>query len=253
MSTTGPFPLSRVRQALEQRRDRTHRVEQQARQQVQDDERSSGRQRLGLGGAWRQFWAHPSPWIITSVLVVAVIARMAIGDLRAGDLILPAIMIASFPLVEWLVHVFVLHLRPTKLGPLTIDPLLSRKHRAHHADPRDLPLVFIPWPVLVWLLPLQVLIAFLVFPPAGLSLTYLIALASIGWVYEWTHYLIHSDYPPRSRMYKHIWRNHRLHHYKNENYWFTVTTAGTADRLLRTYPDPADVDASPTAKNLLGA
>ncbi len=50
-----------------------------------------------------------------------------------------------------------------------------------------------------------------------------------------------------------MWRNHRLHHYKNEHYWFTVTTAGTADRLFGTYPDPETVPTSATAKNLHGA
>ena len=41
-----------------------------------------------------------------------------------------------------------------------------------------------------------------------------------------------------------MWRNHRLHHYKNEHYWFTVTSAGTADRLFGTYPDPETVPTS---------
>ncbi len=45
-------------------------------------------------------------------------------------------------------------------------------------------------------------------------------------------------------------RHHRLHHYKNEHYWFTVTTAGTADRLLGTYPDAATVETSPTVRRL---
>ena len=49
-----------------------------------------------------------------------------------------------------------------------------------------------------------------------------------------------------------MWRNHRLHHYKNEHYWFTVTTAGTADRLFGTFPDPAGVPKSPTARALHG-
>ena len=40
------------------------------------------------------------------------------------------------------------------------------------------------------------------------------------------------------------------HHYKNEHYWFTVTSSGTADRVLGTYPDLATVATSPTAKNL---
>jgi len=51
-------------------------------------------------------------------------------------------------------------------------------------------------------------------------------------------------------VYRAIWRNHRRHHFKNEHYWFTVTSSGTADRVLRTYPDPAVVDTSPTARNL---
>jgi hypothetical protein len=51
-------------------------------------------------------------------------------------------------------------------------------------------------------------------------------------------------------VYRAIWRNHRQHHFKNEHYWFTVTSSGTADRVLGTYPDSATVATSPTAKNL---
>jgi hypothetical protein len=81
----------------------------------------------------------------------------------------------------------------------------------------------------------------------------MLSVAVLGLLYEWTHYLIHSDYKPRTRAYKAVWRNHRLHHYKNEHYWFTVTTTATADRLFGTYPDPATVETSPTAKDLHGA
>ena len=84
----------------------------------------------------------------------------------------------------------------------------------------------------------------------GLGLTYLVFLMLLGIGYEWTHYLIHSDYKPKTRFYRAIWRNHRQHHFKNEHYWFTVTSSGTADRVLGTYPDPATVETSPTAKNL---
>ena len=57
----------------------------------------------------------------------------------------------------------------------------------------------------------------------------------------------------RGRAYKAVWRSHRLHHFKNEHYWFSVTTSGTSDRVLGTYPDPATVETSPTAKNLHGS
>jgi hypothetical protein len=63
---------------------------------------------------------------------------------------------------------------------------------------------------------------------------------------------VHSDYKPRTRLYRAVYKHHRLHHFKNENYWLTVTTAHTADRLFGTDPDPATVTTSPTAKNLHG-
>lgn len=83
-----------------------------------------------------------------------------------------------------------------------------------------------------------------------MGLTFLVCIAVAGLVYEWTHYLIHTDYKPKTAVYRSIWRNHRNHHYKNEHYWFTVTSSGTADRVLQTYPDPAAVENSPTVKNL---
>ena len=111
--------------------------------------------------------------------------------------------------------------------------MLAREHRAHHVDPRNIPLIFIPWKSLLWVLPLTVAIALLAFPRLGMGVTYLVFIAALGIGYEWTHYLIHSDYKPKSRFYRAVWRNHRQHHYKNEHYWFTVTSSGTADRVLR--------------------
>jgi len=209
------------------------------------------RKGFALADAGREFWKHPSPWMIGVVLVFALIARIAVGDWQTTDALVPLVMLALFPFFEWLVHVFILHWRPKRLGRLTIDPLLSREHRAHHIDPRSVPLIFIPWKSLLsWVLPLTVAVALLAFPRLGMGLTYLVLIAAMGLVYEWTHYLIHSDYKPKTGVYRAIWRNHRNHHYKNEHYWFTVTSAGTADRVLGTCPDPAAVATSPTSKNL---
>lgn len=212
----------------------------------------STRARLTLFDAGREFWRHPSPWMIGATLVVAGGARIAHGDWQITDALVPVIMLAAFPLVEWLVHVCVLHWRPRQLGALRIDPLLARKHREHHLDPRATALIFIPWQALLWVLPVALGIALLAFSRAALGLTFLTFLTVLGLCYEWCHYLVHSDYKPRTAIYRAIWRNHRQHHFKNEHYWFTVTSAGTADRVLGTYADPAAVPTSPTAKNLHG-
>ena len=208
------------------------------------------RRDVTLRDAADEFRRHPTPWMIGGVLVAATAARIAVGDWQWTDALVPVVALAVFPFVEWVIHVSILHWRPRRVLGVTADSLLARKHREHHADPRDVPLVFIPWQTLVWLLPTLVAIAVFAFGRLGLGLTFLVTVAALGMVYEWTHFLVHSDYKPRSRSYRAVWRNHRHHHFKNEHYWFTVTTSGTADRVLGTCPDPADVPTSPTARSL---
>ncbi|HEY1119570.1 MAG TPA: sterol desaturase family protein, partial [Acidimicrobiales bacterium] len=196
------------------------------------------------------FWRAPSPWMISTFLLAAVVGRVLAGPGSWWEVLIPVGLVALFPAIEWVIHVCILHWRPRQLGPVEIDSLLARKHREHHADPRDIPLVFIPWRALLWLLPAYVVVAWVATPTTTSMVTLLVSVYGIKLGYEWTHYLVHSDYRPRSRWFRSVWRNHRLHHYKNEHYWFTVTTAGTADRLFGTYPDPARVETSPTVRSL---
>ncbi|MGB3893018.1 sterol desaturase family protein [Mycolicibacter sinensis] len=207
---------------------------------------------ITLSEAGREFWRHPSPWCLALTFLAALTARIVVGDWQLTDVLLPAFLLVTFPVSEWVIHVAILHWRPRSVGRLTLDSLLARKHREHHRDPRRIELIFIPRQTLLWLIPAAVAVPLLVFSRLGLGLTAVVFLAGLGLVYEWTHYLIHTDYKPKSDVYRAIWRNHRRHHFKNENYWFTVTSTGTADRLLGTYPNQATVPTSPTAKDLHG-
>jgi len=85
--------------------------------------------------------------------------------------------------------------------------------------------------------------------PLGALLSAAIAGYCMVFVYEWTHFLIHTAYRPRSATYKAIWRNHRLHHFKNEHYWHGITNT-VADHVLHTAPDQKDVPRSRTARTL---
>jgi sterol desaturase/sphingolipid hydroxylase (fatty acid hydroxylase superfamily) len=67
--------------------------------------------------------------------------------------------------------------------------------------------------------------------------------------YEWCHFLIHTPYRPRSRYYRNIWRSHRLHHFKNEHFWFGVSS-DAADRVLGTSPEQSGVPKSETVRTL---
>jgi Fatty acid hydroxylase len=202
----------------------------------------------GLREAAKAFFGHGSPRIIATVLLAALAGRVAVGGWSWWDLLGPAVVVALQPFTEWTIHVFLLHFRPKTVGPLRIDPLVARKHRAHHADPRDPVLVFIPIPALAALVAglAAVCLAAL---PLERGLTTLLGAFVVLATYEWTHYLIHSSYRPRHGLYRYVWRAHRHHHFRNEHYWFGVTVH-LADHVLGTFPDKTAVPLSPTARTL---
>jgi len=230
-------------------------IEELAKKQVErDEERITGSRRTSqsLGEVFVGFWRHPSPYLLSTFLAIAIAGRVLAGPGEWWELLIPVGLVAIMPVVEWVIHVCILHWKPRRIAGITIDPLLSRKHRAHHRDPRAIPLVFIPWQVELGIGPSLALLAWVTTSTWSAMFTVMVAVLVLMSAYEWTHYLLHSDYRPKSRWYRSVWRNHRLHHYKSEHYWFTVTSAATADRLFGTYPDPATVPTSPTARNLHG-
>ncbi|MBF9326528.1 sterol desaturase family protein [Mycobacteroides chelonae] len=210
----------------------------------------AARKSMTLRDALVEFVKHPTPWMLVVWSAALLGARLSVGGWTIADAITPVVLVAISPIAEWLIHVGILHWRPRSVGPVKIDSRLARDHRLHHQDPRDIPLVFIPWPSLVVVIIGLTLAALFAFPRTGLGLTFALTVALFLVFYEWTHYLVHTDYKPRHTIYRAVWRNHRYHHFKNENYWFTVTSSGTADRLLGTYPDPQQVQSSPTVRNL---
>jgi hypothetical protein len=199
---------------------------------------------LTLRSAARTFYRFPTPVLLTQAFCMALIARLVAGNWGRSDLLMAGIILALEPFTEWVIHVFVLHFRPKVIAGRKIDLLVAKKHRAHHADPKDLGLVFIPLHVLGIALPAGVA-GFLLANRHHLSLGLTGIATSFGMLllYEWTHYLIHSTYRPRGRYYRSIWRSHRLHHFRNEHYWFGVTIT-LGDRVLRTYPNRRRVPES---------
>lgn len=183
-----------------------------------------------------------------AVLVAAFAGRLALGGWSWWDLLGPGVVVALQPFTEWTIHVFLLHFRPRTVGRMRIDPLVARKHRAHHADPKDLALVFIPMPAVVGLV-VGLSAVCLAALPLERGLTTLVAALCVLATYEWTHFLIHSVYRPRRRLYRYVWRAHRNHHFRNEHYWFGVTVH-LADHLLGTFPEKTAVEVSPTARTL---
>ena len=214
--------------------------------------------RLTLADCFRAFLTHLSPWVIALALVAALVARIGAGHWSWRDPVIALALVAAQPFTEWLIHVYVLHSRPVRIGGRRFDLPAAREHREHHGEPANLDGVLVPTPIIVGAVPLIALaalgIGYAVNPLLGGdriagTLTGILAAYAILAVYEWCHFLIHSPYIPRGRVYSTARRSHRLHHYKNERYWFGVTS-NLGDRVIGTYPDAAEVRRSPTARNL---
>ena len=202
-----------------------------------------------LGSWWRIFWQYPSPRIIAAAFALAAGTRLALGGWRRLDLVVVLVVVAAQPFTEWVLHVFVLHFRPRKMGAVKVDLYIAKKHRAHHLDPVDIGMTFVQLPALFPLIA-GFFVALLVgFRNLPLALSGTVSGYVLLFVYEWMHFLIHSTYVPRSRIYKIIYRAHRLHHFKSEHYWFGVTNP-IGDIVLRTYPNQSTVTLSSTARTL---
>jgi sterol desaturase/sphingolipid hydroxylase (fatty acid hydroxylase superfamily) len=218
-----------------------------------------GREVKTLAHAWSEFRHKRSPWVIaTSILVVAV-ARVIVGDFSWRDAVAALAMVVIYPFGEWAIHVYLLHARPFMLRGRRIDLASAKAHREHHEAPNDLGLILLApleaAALLFLAVPLIPLIGAAVFALAPGSVPWPALLTAVlaGYVlvgiYEWTHFLIHTAYRPRSRYYRSIWKTHRLHHFKNEHYWHGITNT-VGDRVLGTFPDQRDVERSATARSL---
>ena len=196
----------------------------------------------------RVFAARPGPRMIGAAWGATALLRLALGRFRRRDLAIAAGMVAAQPFTEWVIHVAILHSKPRRVAGRTMDMALARHHRQHHLDPKDIDYALIPIPSVVGAIGGTAALVGAV-GRDRYGVTAALTGFSLLLGYEWTHFLIHSAYRPKTALYRRRWRSHRLHHYKNERYWFGITS-DLGDRVLRTNPDRAAVETSPTARNL---
>jgi hypothetical protein len=218
-----------------------------------------GRDVKTLSAARRQFFRKRSPWMILGAILAVAALRIAVGDISWRDAVAVAAMLVVYPFGEWAIHVYLLHMKPFRLGGRTIEAPAARDHREHHEQPNDLGLIVLAPKELAQLLLLAVpatiavgaLIVGLFTGPVPFGVLVSAALAGYCaiFVYEWTHFLIHTAHRPRSRYYRAVWRNHRLHHFKNEHFWHGITN-NVSDRVLGTNPEQSEVPRSHTARTL---
>lgn len=206
--------------------------------------------------AWAVFISHTSPRLLALNVVALVSLRVRLFEYEgwagasAWELVaIGLICLVLWPVQEWVLHQYVLHLRPRVLLGRRIDPYFAQRHRAHHREPRVIETTLLPPRTILALLGPNIALWWWLMPTPALALTSMAAYAGSALAYEWIHYLSHTSVPPRTKWFARVRRNHRYHHYKNERYWHAFTLP-LVDSLFGTNPDPKSVETSETARTL---
>lgn len=205
-----------------------------------------------VDAAWGMFHFN-GPRILALLLAVSVLARVSFLTVSWADLWVVLAVVAFWPFQEWLIHAWLEHLKPFYVGNRKVELLITKTHRAHHRN---------PWNPLYGLTTTYFIVLFAGGVPMLWAFNYLIGLIPLHAAltgnlvtfmlilnYEWIHYLIHTSYVPKSQFYRRLWKNHRLHHFQNENYWFGLTML-SGDRVLGTQPVRNTAGHSQTVMNL---
>lgn len=202
-----------------------------------------------LAQAAEVFFRHPSPRILGGLTLAGLGARALLGRFRRKELLAPLVTASSWPLIEWGLHRYVLHLKPFEVLGHAVDPYFAVRHRRHHSNPSYFPDVFLPSGVIVGAYVAAAGTAWFVSRDPRWVATVLTSLSAVTLAYEWTHYVTHADYRPRSAVARRIWRNHRMHHYRSEHHWYAFMVP-SVDDWLGTGGEPGDVEPSATVRTL---
>lgn len=208
---------------------------------------------VSLGSAARGMFSHGGPRVLAAACLVALVARGLVFQYSWADLWVVLGVLIFWPFQEWLIHAWLEHLPAFHFGKRKVELVITKTHRAHHRNPWDpkygltttyFVVLFMGGVPMIWSLGYS----FGFVPPhavlTGILVTFLLILN-----YEWVHYLIHTSYTPHSWYYRRLWRNHRLHHFQNENYWFGLTMLA-GDRVMGTQPQRGKATHSKTVLNL---
>ncbi|KAA3608979.1 MAG: fatty acid hydroxylase family protein [Planctomycetota bacterium] len=206
-----------------------------------------------LSRAVAVFFSHLSPRVIGGAFLISLAIRLNYAQWGTGDLVAPVVILCAWPFIEWMIHVYLLHGEPIRMLGKVRYLYSSKIHQEHHLNPDDYHNSFINLPLILFGFLNYLIVSTIVGILAGTSvaLTTMTTLLLFGLFYEWMHFLIHTPYKPKSSWYRKRWRYHRLHHFKNENYWMGVSMY-FGDRVLGTMPNPGKVETSPTCRTLEG-
>ncbi len=134
----------------------------------------------------------------------------------------PFIFIAGvffFTLIEYLTHRYFFHLIPKTKKQ---EELVYKVHGMHHDYPKDTMRLVLP---VFFSLPIATAFFFLFKLVMGVYVFSFFPGFIFGYaIYEFIHYLVHALRPPKNRFWKNLWINHSIHHYREPNKAYGLTS-----------------------------
>lgn len=199
-------------------------------------------------GIYGDFFLH-FDILIMMVIFLVMNSYLFTTNITINVLLFFPLGILIYMFSEYLTHRYFFHSKAPK--NTFLFKLIKRLHYDHHKKPNELKLLFLPiWYSAPSLFLLSTLLFFIT-----RSIPYTLSFASgllfMFFVYEWKHYVAHRPLKPKTRFGRWIKKTHTLHHYKNENYWYGVSTP-FIDVIFGTLKDEKNVELSATAKDLEG-
>lgn len=202
-----------------------------------------------LRGAVKVFCTGGSPRLLIAQLLICMWVRLSILNFQWSDAALFLGVCCYWPFQEWFMHKTVLHAKPKTFLGVEWDSPMAYVHRYHHRNPWILETIFVPTTTILMLIPVHAGLWYLITPNIELACTGAIAFTMCALFYEWIHYFSHIPYIPKNTWLKKVQRNHRAHHFKNEQYWYAFTIP-QFDVLFGTGPDPKNTPRSKTCRTL---
>jgi len=205
--------------------------------------------KMSLAELVRAFFTHYSIQAYLALATLAIIVSLLLMTSFWQPLVAAIVTAALYPLVEYLVHRFLLH-STFMFKHRSTAKVWKRIHYDHHQNPHDLSVLF---GALYTTLPTIALIAlplgWLVAGPSGAFAAF--AAACIVFCgYEFVHCVQHLPFTPRLNWLRDLKKRHLAHHFHNEQGNFGITS-NVWDHVFGTfYAQPKDQPRSATVHNL---
>lgn len=199
-----------------------------------------------MKGLYREFFLHFDIIVMGVLFLIGIIYSIGFHFSWLTVLIF-IIGIIFFMFSEYITHRFIFHIKAPK-NKLFLK-FMKRIHYDHHTYPDDLKLLFLPIWYSIPNLGSLCIIYFLISRDLIQTIAFGSGLVLMLLVYEWKHYVAHRPIKPITKVGRHIKKLHILHHFKNENFWYGVSTP-IFDGIFGTLKDEKEVVTSNTAKAL---